>query len=186
MRLSQQNLASLRSQFAHYSGRAPGEAAAPLKKILLVGATLEASGALSENDRAYFRALLDNLESAHVSVDPDFEVEIANIDPAYGGEDFLQGRYDADLVMVCFVYDPDKSEKPEAAGPCASSPHHFLPRVWHDSVVKTGARYLCAVSAGNEVGAAHFSIDGGSLKLISDDFPESLYINTARAPEFSP
>lgn len=163
----------MRRQFEKLSvaGTAPFEGApARLRNILMVGAMTDESGNLSDNDRSWLRSGLMILKKAEIPVSPRFNVSIANLNPEYGGEDFLTGKFAADLVIICSVYNPPEgmgSNVPHH-GFYARSPLHSQESIWHDRVMASGAKALYVVgSTVTEINAEHFRQEGSKLRLIS-------------------
>ncbi|HTK83678.1 MAG TPA: hypothetical protein VL625_01205 [Patescibacteria group bacterium] len=178
MKLPSENILSLQQKFAaaEYVNAAPDKTS-DVKKILMVGATTGALNELSDADEAYLTGSLRDLKEKGVSVASDFQVSIANIDPAFGGEDFLAGNFSADLVVLCLVYDPNRSEQRDAAGFYATSPRHFENNAWHDAVAATGAKFVSVVGDDGEINAGHIGIRGGKFRLLRESFPETVFIS---------
>jgi hypothetical protein len=177
MILSSQNVVSLQNKF-RAAGLTKTNASTPeIKKILLVGATTDEFDELSTADEAYLTGTLRDLKEKGVSVARDFEVSIVNIDPAFGGEDFLAKKFSADLVVLCLVYNPNLSEDRDSDGFYATSPRHFEPEAWHNAVAATGARFVSVVGDDGEINASHIGIRGGKFRLLREGFPETVFIN---------
>lgn len=156
----------LRQTFGRYAcdpRTAKGEV---LEKILMVGAIPE-NGGVSSADRMHLRQCLLDLRAANVNVSPDFEVSVANIDPRFGGEDFLKGGHKADVVALCYVFNPPFRGHGENTryGTLAVSPDHFQDRAWHDAAINSGARAVWTMGDILEINASHFLVDNGRLQL---------------------
>ena len=136
-------------------------AAAPLKRIMMVGAVpervlrkadegIDQTGNLSCHDECHLEQTLFALHSNEIAVDPDFRLEIVNLHPAYGGRDFLTETAPADLVIMAWVNNMNMLGH-------RSSPLKDLRAIWHDSAVRVGAKILSVISyAHTEVGPSHF------------------------------
>jgi hypothetical protein len=178
MKLPSENVLSLQQKFeeAGYLGAQPA-GKGEVRKILMVGATTDQFDDLSEADEAYLTSTLRDLKEKGVLVAPDFRIAISNIDPLFGGEDFLAGKYSADLVVLCLVYNPDAGERRDSDGFYATSPRHFDFNAWHDAVAATGAKFVSVVGDDGEINAGHIGIRGGKFRLLRENFPETVFVN---------
>lgn len=141
--------------------------AVPVKKILLVGALLDGEGYLSADDQKALNSSLKFLADQKIRLDPSCEIEVANL--KYGDEDFLQGRYDADVVIACKIFNPPNKGAGGGTFPGADpsvfsiSAKHHDPRIWHDSAARTNAKIICAI------GYMHDAY-GVRTEITADDF----------------
>lgn len=127
----------------------------PIKRVTLVGAKNDDENPeqLSLNDRDHLRTTFDAMVNFGIPVHPDFEIEIANIRPEYGGQDILKRTAETDLLVYCFVHNPDPAKK--VAVPFHTNPslhrdflisaHHFDRNVWHDSADRMQAKLLSVI-----------------------------------------
>ncbi len=167
-----QGLLTLRDDFARFCRvSSANQNTPPLKKIHLIGAFPDENDP-SIPDFADYSALGISFSIASqmgVAISPEFEPEIINIYPKYGGRDFLKDGAAADMLVFCFVFNPPEkdlsffSASPGMSPNLAISPLHFEKNVWHDAAVRTGAKLL-AISGGDydEINARHFLPDSGS------------------------
>jgi hypothetical protein len=138
----------LRTRFKDYCILA-GESSAkpkPLKRILMVGAIM-IGRALEQTDQIWLGAALLAAEKKGIIVDPDFEVEVVNLDH---GEDFLDGDYQADLVISCWVPRPQKGHFNEGGLPVLRGYFGVSPKareksIWHQALVRSGAQVVAVM-----------------------------------------
>lgn len=191
MELKSENLEALRSKYARYTV-SPGSAVKPLKSILFVGAHLapRAETGIDMRDENRFEDALDLCQAHNIAVDPEFTVNCINIDPAavegHQPEDFLDGKYKADLVVSDFLNDPyprREHSDPNNYGVFSISPRHYLDNVFYESALATGARAIVVWKQGRSAvgpekfSGPEFSIAGAHPKctlLLRNDFAKNL------------
>jgi len=142
-----------------------------IKSVLAVGANDYWKIFLSRRDRWLLRKGLGLAQEAGFSVSPSCLTEVANLNK---GEDFLDKnfRLKADIVFICFVYDPPTSVGGLNIHPAKQvSPHHYQKNIWSDAVRATGAKIIItAVNSDKplEIGVSHFKAlrfeEGPSLR----------------------
>src|SRR5690349_5441824 len=112
-----------------------------LRNVLMVGATLDQDRQLSDADQLHLSACLNDLSDSSLGLSPEFETSIVNLDTRYGGEDFLRdpARHKPDLVLLCYIFNG--SVLASLMSPVAyMSGRHAAPRIWPESVAKSGTR----------------------------------------------
>lgn len=142
---------------------------APLRSILLIGAVLEKEN-LSAMDSLFLSMFLYACCHHNIAVAPDFDLQLVNLDPAQGGEDFLTGDYKADGLISCFLYNA------APFGHCGFSNRHLtsarshVPGIWHDKAEQTGARLICVFGdTETEITSAHY--EGPSFRSVQSKRP---------------
>lgn len=117
-----------------------------ISKILMVGAV--AGGApdaefqgLILADYLRLHETMESLKENNFTLDPDFEVEVVN---RMYGDDFLDGEYTADVVILCHVFHPKDENmalhyRDQGDHTFDTSPNHFKDNAWRDAVERTGA-----------------------------------------------
>lgn len=126
----------------------------PLRSILCVGGQGTPHG-LRGNDKSFFEVAIPYLAESEVPVDPDFRIEICNLDPAYGGKDFLEYDAQIDLILFMFLLSPEPKDVGyfslrERFLPTTVSPHH-APGAFREAIRRTDARAIMFRASGNEV-----------------------------------
>jgi hypothetical protein len=177
MKVSESGLFSLRKKFtAEAAGDSPVKIE-PVKSIMLVGArtTRGADGVVcldESSDGVWLMGALHELARQGIPVDPAYEISVVNIDPAFGGEDFLTTEQKADAVVTCFVFNPGDCSPHDLAQPeyrhglFALSPHHCDNDLWYESALRTGAKVVIAIGGWSEINGEHFLRPEGKLKLM--------------------
>jgi hypothetical protein len=161
----------LRKEFQQYC--APIEYNKTIKKILLVGAKIEDDQII--NDEITLSWNLMKLKEFGIPVDQQFELEAVNIDPVYGGEDFLVGQYNADFILICWIFNGfDITNKYE--GDYSRSPYHSFKDRWLTAAVNSGAKVLyVAGTKSTEINERHF--EDGPFKMIFYRNPDSIFLH---------
>ena len=139
-------LRRFRTLAQYIAGRNPQ---APLKSILAVGAVHD-NGDLSPRDQAWLTHALALCNDKQISVASDFTLTVMNL---HYGDDFLAHNQNvkADLVMICYVIDPDSREAryvPHYFQECPgllTSPRHGDEN-WNKAIANTGAKLVVAFS----------------------------------------
>jgi hypothetical protein len=149
--------------------------APPLKSILLVGGVLE-GGRLYREDVAKLRNAVMMARAQGATFSPETKVAIANLSRDSGGEDFLGGGMKADMILMCFLFNPPPRDEQDREGYYAVSPRHHEPGIWHDSVVKAGAKALWVVGGWSEINSDHFMPEKSPLRLIRDNHMISFFL----------
>lgn len=160
MRLAPGYLKSIRRQFAAYCSQKKSET--PLRKILMVGAVLGDDG-LIPADRNFLKTTMEKLQSIGADIAPDCEIEVLNFEEKQGSEDFLNGTYQADIVIICHVRKATSIHSGNS--PNITSPLAGEPGIWRKSVMSTGARAVMVFfeQESAEVSAALFLNGDGSF-----------------------
>lgn len=145
---------SLRALLAERMPPSGPEPVEPLRKILCVGGQGTPRG-LQGNDRSFFLTSIGYLAESGMPVDPDFQIEICNRDPRYGGQDFLTCESKADLIFFLFLFSPTPEDVPyysqlDPLHEMAVSPLHS-PQAFRESILRTGARVVMCRSSGGEL-----------------------------------
>jgi hypothetical protein len=105
MRLPQSEIESFRDYFQRLTvGHDLG--ASIIKNILLVGAQME-NGKLKGADEATLYTTISKLKNLGIPVASDFDLSLVNLEYDQGGENFLTGTYEADLIIFCWVFYPE-------------------------------------------------------------------------------
>lgn len=132
----------------------------PLRKVLMVGAIIEESGALSDVDRALLEFGIDPLRKAGLPVAPDADiaVEVMNKSDIYGNRDFLDEEgVRADILMLCNI--PHKMDEDDYSTTMRGlrssltfgfreiarhelSDRHWDPGLWARKIKETGANVV--------------------------------------------
>lgn len=140
-----------------------------IRRIMLVGAKTKTnhSDALTDRDRGHLYAAFHAAAQLNIPLHSDFDIDVVNIHPAYGGRSFLKETAQADrpvdMVVLCFVFNPDPADRPAV-------PYHadlnygdrFIDEqqswsgVWHDSAVRVGAKIVTTIT-GNAHGSGHIT-----------------------------
>ncbi len=157
-----------------------GQIVEPLKKITIIGGKADHSG----NDIDAIEDLFARLSLAGIPLHHEPEFDIVNIDPKFGGRDFLKETDgEADLIISGFIFNPPKEELKNYISPSPVfsqlmvSRDHFEPSIWHDRAVALKAKMIAVVAAGeeSEVGTNFFegsnfvkacAVHQGSLGLL--------------------
>lgn len=171
--LSLKALQGLREKFADVCRVTPGgQECAPLKKILMVGAVMDDKEALGVYDRDYLEVVMETLRVRGVPVAADFEIKICNLDPQYGGGDFLRDEgIEADIVIACYIFDPRtarRADDPEEGRDLVFkvSEQHTEKGVWHKSARRAGVKVIAVMSAtedSEEIQADSFNGSGYNI-----------------------
>lgn len=137
-----------------------------LRKVLMVGAIVEADGNLSLSDRSLLRFGLEPLRTTGLPVAPDeqIEMEVMNKADIFGGRDFLaEEGVQADVVILCNIpHKMDRFEYDSTHGTLRDSfvmgaehlGHHELSSkhwdqgIWARRLKETGAKVI--VSYGSD------------------------------------
>lgn len=159
-----QSLPALRELFAEYA-RPQNTALSPLRRFSLVGAHPDRYGLPSDEPDSWRLELgMQILADCGYPIAPDFDIDIINIQPVYGGRDFLKETKPTDVVMLCWVFNPlDGAEAIDAyntplSGDFMISPTHFLPHSWYSAAQRTDAKIIMVYGddGGTEVGPNRF------------------------------
>lgn len=150
----------------------------PLRDILMVGATFDfLTGIPSTRDLLFLETAMETLAATRTPISYDFRVGVANLDPRFGGEDFLSKSFNAkaDVLLMCFLYNREP-DCPHTNPVYANSPRHNEPGIWHDKAVETGARAIFAfgnksgrsvVERGGEVNHTFFERENGRFSTVA-------------------
>ena len=144
--ISQSGMINLRRDYARFCGVNDNQP--QLKKIMMVGAITEdnAEYCLSDSDLGFFARTIRTLYESGMHVHPEFEIDIVNIDENCGGRDFLRETTPADLVMLCFLFNPSKSYTDSAGYPnmgfYAISDKHYLQNAWNNAALTVDAKVI--------------------------------------------
>lgn len=143
--------------------------AEPIRKILMVGAEQSSAGELSDQDYMYLYLVMRTFQNQGIAVDPDVEIETVNLNK---GEDFLEGKYDADMVMLCHIFNPrTKYDAPEP-GTFNASAQHFADNAWANAIVNTKAQYTAIFPAGDtlpDLNACDIFSDETNYKIVEEN-----------------
>ncbi|MBI4031227.1 MAG: hypothetical protein HY370_06075 [Proteobacteria bacterium] len=191
--MQDKEILNLRERFLRYC--APPGTADALSRILLVGALMddEDEKQLAPYDAMFASYALCALKKAGIAVSPFFDIEVANL---LYGRDFLRDSFQADLVILCYVYNPFSREEASSSymhffPRLLTSEKHFDPGVWHDALMRCGAKVLAVFGDESEINEKHFHGPGFTLLqkknegitcsiLVNDRFAASL---PARDPD---
>jgi|GEM_PF-2893951 len=158
MKLSKGAIQNLCTEFAKYSKGSNVLKNAdidPIEDFLLIGAIME-NGFLSPNDLIFLLMSVLKCRDLGIDVAPDFDVNVANIDMKHGGEDFLSGRYKADCLVSCFVYNGPKAEGYNCKH--LKSDYSDIQNIWYHAAMRSNARFAFVFGdLDTEVTAQHFS-----------------------------
>lgn len=154
---------SLREKFAAFCRPGTLEQLA-LKTICMVGAYNSPNGMpWYDLDRMYLELTLRRLNDNNIAVDPEFDIEIENKDPKEGGKDFLLRTKPADLLIICYVFNPPATvaadySSDHGAGHFTISKKHFEKTAWHDAAARINAKIISIIGndLSSEIGPAHF------------------------------
>lgn len=176
MKLPVKALDNLHEKFCSLTGAANNDTPA-IKNILLVGAKIK-NDLLWKDDAYDLEWALYALKDLGISIHPDFGISIANIDPAQGGEDFLQGQYEADLILFCWIFNPQfpqhlkgitseslwRKMALQRTGNHSISPNFLHKQKWLESAARSGAKVLVTRGMEGEINETYF--EGDAFKVI--------------------
>lgn len=129
-----------------------------LRRVIGIGARYDdETGALCRRDMIHVRSTLDLLYRIGVPISPHMTFLPLNLEY---GNDFLDGAPECDLLISCYVYNPDGGFPLESEGFLASSSRHREPGIWHAAAMSSMARVIAVFGDGNpggqEIGVPHF------------------------------
>ncbi len=136
----------------------------PVRSIATVGGRFE-NGAFKGTDEDYFWQTICYLADSEITIDPDFTITNYNLDPEYGGRDFLDRPDQADLLFFMVVFNPEGrsairhfSNYPKYSDACVSRLHSE--QAFRESARATKARFIaCQAISRTEIGEWVFSPD---------------------------
>lgn len=109
-------------------------------------------------DFAHYMIALKALDCLGIPLDPGFQIAIVN--HARDGGDFLVNPPPTDLLITCFINNP-----PVDFADLSNSSLHYEPDIWWKKAEEAGARVICTSGASPyEIGAADF-MDGPYVLL---------------------
>ena len=125
-----------------------------VRRVMLVGAKTHRDNPdrLTDRDRSHLYHAFSAATQLNIAIHPDFEIDVVNIHPAYGGRSFLKEQTQADMAVLCFVFNPEPDDIPHV--PYHSDPVHedrftdidqARPNIWHDSAVRVGAKIVTTI-----------------------------------------
>lgn len=127
----------------------------PLGRIATVGGRFQDGGFERDDHSAVFSIFYYLLESG-LRLSPDFTITNYNLDPDYGGRDFLDpaGPDPADLVLFLMVFDSPAKDIPHFSSrllnnECCVSPLHSR-EAFRKAAERTGAKMLGFRSRGSD------------------------------------
>lgn len=142
----------------------------PIERITTVGGLYRDGAFTGGNDSSVFFVSVSYLLKTGFSISPDFRLTNYNLDPAFGGKDFLDpvNSAPADLVFFLAVFDPSKesdvlrfSSRERNSEVCVSPLHSH--RAFREAVGRTGAGLSLFNAFGpGEIDEAIFPSDGFS------------------------
>ena len=178
-------LPALRAEFGRVAANSN---LVPLRTISMVGAYPGEEGLPDAQDGFRLAKTLRLLRHCNIPLHPEFEVDVVNIHPAHGGRDFLKETKPADVIVLCFLFNPPSHpelymEEPQHVGIHAISTHHLSATAWHDSAVRVGAKIITVFGndGDTEVGPGVFKPDKNDSAFVRLVHP-----GTARHDCFDP
>lgn len=128
---------------------------APIQTIMMVGGIPCPVRGVS--DTHHLSATFCALSALNIPVSAEFDVDVVNIEKRYGRRDFLKETSQADLVILCFLFNPFYEDSPQDNGRFSISEKHFERGAWHDAALRVGARVISVIGGGStEVGPDPF------------------------------
>lgn len=146
----------------------------PLRTISMVGAFPGPNGLPYDHDEYRLLKTLKMLNDCDLPLDPEFEVDVVNIHAACGGRDFLKETKPADVVVLCFIFNPPV-DPPHSCnkGIFTISELHHGNNVWHDSAVRVGTKIISVYGdGGSEIGPSVFRPNKESSQFIRFEHPK--------------
>ncbi|GJL85129.1 MAG: hypothetical protein DHS20C02_09040 [Micavibrio sp.] len=138
-----------------------------IKRILLVGASeiYEEDFFDDSLDRMLTKSAITTALDLGISFNRTFEIETIDIKRGEGlEEDFLRGKFLADMVITANIFNPKLTAKEAQSfqgsmpdffcNGIARSPLHYVPGSWHDAAVRAGAKVI--ICRGRELRADTF------------------------------
>jgi len=163
---SHQHLKEFRHMWRNlFSPAPPAPLEQPLRNIVAVGANYRGDAGLEDRDKAWLSHTLEYCHRQKVPVPPDFTFTPVNL---ANGHDFLNPRLaiKADIVMVCFVINPDALPLVKETGSYwrYNGPNFLVSdrhsrKSWGEAAKRTGARLVVTFDRGTEIGSSHFNGD---------------------------
>lgn len=161
-------LKTLRAEFAAYCRPAANQNTPPLQKISMIGAIPDSTSIISDNDHLYLATTFLRLNHHGIAVSPEFDLDIINIHPDFGGRNFHEETQQTDLAIFCMIFNPPEYQKTSfnkdlhLQGIFAISAQHHNRDVWHDSALRVGAKILSVF------GGYHTEINGNHFRRFND------------------
>ena len=145
----------------------------PLEKILLVGALLEGDR-LSEADLTYCHFTARMLRENGLCLKPHFEASFINLYQT--GEDFLAEPSPADLLVFCFLFQPQgKREQQEfRRHEFAFSELYREKNIWRDKARETQAKAIAVIGSHDCLSLDGSEFEGDDFVKVADD-PTKFY-----------
>ncbi len=191
MRLSEPALASLRSEFAQEAQFIDmTRCVESVRDVILAGAFLggklsRGPDHLSFQDKCNFILALTLMAQQGIFLDPAFTVDVVGMDY---GEDFLEGTYKTDAVILCHILEPGSMRLGRVReGVLATSPHFDAnpATAWHDSVIGSGAKVVFAPIFPTAIGPEFFVYPGSCFVAMPvDPTYGALLVRNDIAPKF--
>lgn len=180
--MNDMTLESLRVKFGHAANKAAADTnLPPLRTISMVGALPGENGLPDDVDAYRLVQTLNLLNKCHIPLHPTFEVDVVNIHPDHGRRDFMNETKPADVVVLCFIFNPRMCAgyymKDHAAkGLHAISKHHHEHGAWHDSALRVGAKIITVFGndGDTEVGPGVFQPDAQDSQFLRLKHPAAL------------
>lgn len=145
----------------------------PIHRISTVGGQYRegnfvANGNPYVGDAYTFFLIMKYIVASGLPVSPDFTIENYNLDPEYGGRDFLhpENAAPADLILFLMVFDPEEEDVPRFSSRypnnerCVSLLHSH--EAFREAIARTGAGML------------------GFRSVIGDSIDERLYVEQTK------
>ncbi len=141
-----------------------------INKFLMVGAFLDEEE-LSLQDEDYLKGVLTSLMERKVTVANDCTIEIVNLEY---DEDFLDGNYDADAIILCNLYNPNPDRPMRKVSHWCESYHslsqnHYDENVWYEAIMRTGAGMVFVTDYGGPEDFGWNMVKGEELVFIPSE-----------------
>lgn len=136
-------------------------AAAPVRKIGIVGGLLDSDGDLSDNDLNVLLRCLDICSEKGIEIDPDVDVVTQDL---INDHDFLEQPAPVDMVLFSSI-----PHNPNGIGGLTvtrQSPHALEPGIWHESLLKSGARYAFNIYNSGPMNLPNNLLEGPVFKVL--------------------